>query len=111
MSDLLSNMPETSTTELGVKLSATLTPLSSKKPWRCAAQIGRLWPPSNAMTRSGLGGAAAGAGWAAAGPTIAASARPASAAMRRNAMVVMGSPAMWAVMTVRRSRGRSPTRA
>src|SRR5689334_14856837 len=38
--------------ELGVGVSATRMPFCSKKPWRSAAQSGRLKPPGKTMTLS-----------------------------------------------------------
>src|SRR5436190_21264207 len=56
MSDLPSKSDWIRNGEVGVYESCTATPFASKKPCRCAAQIGRFQPPSNAMTRSEVGG-------------------------------------------------------
>src|SRR5258706_441648 len=42
-------------TELGVKESFTAMPFFANKPLSCAAQIGQLPPPPNAITSRGLG--------------------------------------------------------
>src|SRR5512135_270652 len=53
MSNRPSTSPLISAIELGVNDSDTATPCAAKKPWRCAAQIGRFQPPSKAITRRG----------------------------------------------------------
>src|SRR5437016_4984517 len=55
MSDLPSKSDWIRNAEVGVYESCTATPFASKKPCRCAAQIGRFQPPSKAMTRSEVG--------------------------------------------------------
>ena len=85
----------------------------ARKPCRCAAQTGRFQPPSNAITRSGVGG---GAPWAIAFPheNVASSA---AVAMRNARRRVEPSPALIGgrlaqeIAAVTRMHGRAHGRA
>ncbi|MFI4904756.1 MAG: hypothetical protein ACHP91_15265, partial [Burkholderiales bacterium] len=80
--------------ELGVYPTCTVTPLASKKPWRCAAHNGRFQPPSNVMTRISRGEGGRGASCAFAPVANANSAAEANAAKDRRVMACAAAGAV-----------------